>query len=119
MTNGIDFTYLKTVSGGDEAFELNMIETLIVEIDEKMNEMQSNISSLNPEGMRLQAHSLKNLYGVLGVDWLKQNFLHLETGCRQMSKMNLEQQFLQCEKEWQLKKVALDGVMAEYKSRLQ
>lgn len=118
MIEGIDFTYLKTVSGGDEAFELTMIESLIVEIDEKMNAMQANIIELNAAGVRLQAHSLKNLYGVLGVGSLKQNFLQLESGCNQMSKPNLEQQFFQCEKEWQLKKEALDNVMAAYKIRL-
>lgn len=118
MTENIDFTYLKTVSGGDEAFELHMIETLIVEIDQKMTEMQGSISGRDTDGIRLQAHSLKNLYGVLGVGSLKEQFFVFEKAHATMPGDILEQQFFQCEKEWQLNKTALDNVVAAYKSRL-
>ena len=118
MVEGIDFTYLKTVSGGDEAFELNMIETLIAEIDEKMTTIQVKIAELDEEGVRLQAHSLKNLYALLGIEILKQNFLQMETGCQQMSKDSLEQSYFQCGEEWHSKKGTLYNVISSYKMRL-
>lgn len=119
MKENIDFTYLKTVSGGDEAFELTMLETLIVEIDQKMTTMQTCISVSDGNGIRLQAHSLKNLYGVLGIGSLKEQFYVFEKAFATIPVNILERQFQQCEKDWQLSKVALENVVAGYKSRMQ
>jgi HPt (histidine-containing phosphotransfer) domain-containing protein len=118
MTATIDFTYLKTVSGGDEAFELHMIESLISEIDQKMAEMQGCISGHDPDGIRLQAHSLKNICGILGAGLLKEQFFLLEKNGGSMAADLLQKQYMQTEEEWRLNKQALGDVITGYKGRL-
>lgn len=118
MKPEIDFTYLKTVSGGDESFELQMLESLRSEIDEKMHQMQVSIGN-NPDGVRLQAHSLKNLYGILGIASLKEEFYLFEKNGVAMPVEILSQRFLHCYQDWQQSKSALDSAVLDYKSRLQ
>lgn len=118
MKPQIDFTYLKTVSGGDESFELQMLESLRTEIDQKMHEMQTCIGGHDPEGIRLQAHSLKNLYGILGIHSLKEQFFLFEKNGVVMPVEALAQQFLRCHEDWQQNKAALEHVVLDYKNRL-
>lgn len=118
MKPEIDFTYLKTVSGGDESFELQMLESLRTEIDQKMHEMQLSIGS-NPDSVRLQAHSLKNLYGILGIASLKEEFFLFEKNGVAMPVEIMSQRFLHCYQDWQQSKIALESVVHDYRNRLQ
>ena len=118
MNDGIDFSYLESISGGDKEFELSMIRSVTEEIDQKIECAKGGVFSHNPEQIRLQTHSLKNLFAIIGMERLQTEFRLLESGCDSMANEFMQTKILSCEKEWQLKKLALDKIVANYETVL-
>ena len=110
----IDLTYLSTVSGGDKAFEAEMLQSLGAEIDQRMQAVKRAADNNDKEDVRLQAHSLKNLFAMLGLPVLQNVFYSLEAACLTLSDAQLRAQVGEGELEWAGKKTALDKILADY-----
>lgn len=116
MVHDIDLTYLKTVSNGDAAFELTMIHSLLSEIDEKISAAQKSLAGADRSGVRLQAHSLKNLFAIIGIEALRQVCLSLESNCDAIAIAALNEQLSGCARIWENKKKVLASIVADYES---
>lgn len=112
----IDLTYLTTVSGGDKAFEVEMMQSLTAEIDQRMQAIQTAAFAGDREAIRLQSHSLKNLYAMLGLQTLQAAAHSIEAGCHSVAGSQILEQVMCSEKEWNGKKPALQKIIADYQA---
>src|SRR4051794_26199150 len=81
----IDLTYLKTFSGGDEAFEKDMLESSVSDIDKKMNELKKAFARNNPVLIKIASHSLKSLSSITGIAVLYTIISDIEKNCENAS----------------------------------
>lgn len=107
LYEGLDLSYLHTISGGDKDFEKDMLQSLLNEMSEKMAALSTAIQTSDGKNIRLQAHSLKNLAGIIGVPSLAARFKEIEANCEEAPNAYLLQTFLPCERQWEHSKSLL------------
>ena len=108
----IDLTYLETISGGDSDFEREMIQSLMTEIDQKMQAVQAGAFINDSDAVRLNAHSLKNLYGMLGAPVLGEVFYSIEMGCAVMPVGQMAGELAKGQQQWSEIKTALEKIVS-------
>ncbi len=74
----IDLSYLRLVTDGDEEFMKEMMASLVSDIDQRMKALATEVLAGNRKAIHLEAHSLKNLFAMLGVPPLNEFFAGLE-----------------------------------------
>ncbi len=99
-TGTIDLTYVRLVSNGNASFETEMLLSLQLEIEQKMEAIAHDLEEGRREGVRLCAHRLKNLFGLLGSSPLRDAFLVLETECMSVNNDWLIKQYRSCNEAW-------------------
>lgn len=97
---GLDLSYLHTISGGDTAFEKDMMQSLLSEMGEKMTALSTAILQNDVKNVRMNAHSLKNLAGIIGVGTLTEHFKTIEHTCEDVPNSLTLQHFMPCEGQW-------------------
>lgn len=96
----IDLSYLKEFSHGDRAFEKEMLESSVTEIEEKLLLLEKYVNGKNYEHIKAVAHSLKSLMPILGNQHLYQCFYKIEHYEEEMDKSFIEQYFYFIIKNW-------------------
>lgn len=109
----LDLSYLHAVSGGDKAFEMDMLQSMLSEMNERMTALQTAVHTNDTSGIRMQAHSLKNLAGIIGVPSLAENFKGLEASAETAPNVYLLQQFIPCQSQWEQVKGLLEQHLEE------
>lgn len=117
VTSGeIDLTYLSTVSGGDKAFEVELIQSLTAEINQRLQAIETAAFISDKEAIRLQAHSLKNLYAMLGLQSLQKAAFSIETNYLAMTQLQIQELVKKGGREWVENKIALEKIIASYQA---
>lgn len=114
LCEGLDLSYLNSISGGDKEFEKDMMQSLLSEMSEKMTALAVAIQADETKSIRLQSHSLKNLAGIIGVPSLVDRFKEIETVCEEAPNAYLRQLFLPCEGQWARSKELLQQLLETY-----
>lgn len=89
MTNTtiqVDLTYLRTVSGGDTAFEKLLLQNAIADIQLQVNRLSEAWEQKNAAALRSAAHTLKSVAAIAGLT-------SIETLCRTTETSFLDGQF--------------------------
>lgn len=116
-TGAIDLSYIRLVSGGDEVFEAEMLLSLRLEIDQKMEALRHDLDGGRREGVRLCAHSLKNLFGMLGSSPLRETFVLMETESMTVNHDRLSRHFAGCQQGWLAMQQEIAGLLAAYQNK--
>lgn len=74
----MDLTYLNEISGGDEDFIKDMIETFLDETPKDIEQLQSHLKEENWAELGDTAHKLKSSIKMFGFPTLKDQVLSLE-----------------------------------------
>lgn len=96
----INLKYLQSFSGGDSAFEKDIIESSILEVDEKLQELTEVVYLNDRTRIGLLAHSIKSLCSIIGSDTLYTNFKIMEGDSASATKADLEALLLRSEALW-------------------
>lgn len=80
----IDLSYLHSMSGGDEGFIQDMLQTFLAEIPELIDQVEANLSTRNPGALYKVIHKFKPSMSMLG---LKQQ----ENACARIERMTKEE----------------------------
>lgn len=72
MTNAIDLTVLREITGGDRDLERSLFEMFIASSDICLSAMQQNISNPDETEWRIQAHAWKGSSANLGATKLRE-----------------------------------------------
>lgn len=114
LQEGLDLSYLHTISGGDKDFEKDMLQSLLDEMSEKMTALAAAVRADDAKSIRLQSHSLKNLAGIIGVPSLVDRFKEIEAVCEEAPNAYILQVFLPCEGQWACSKELLLQLLDAY-----
>lgn len=74
----LDLTYLNEISGGDEEFIAEMIETFLEETPKDAADMRTHLGEQNWTELGKVAHKLKSSIKMFGFETLKNQVLFLE-----------------------------------------
>lgn len=74
----LDLTYLNEISGGDEEFIVDMIETFLEETPKDVDDMRTQLEGQNWSELGKVAHKLKSSIKMFGFETLKNQVLFLE-----------------------------------------
>jgi len=74
----LDLTYLNEISGGDEEFIVDMIETFLEETPKDVDDMKTQLEGQNWSELGKVAHKLKSSIKMFGFETLKNQVLFLE-----------------------------------------
>lgn len=110
---GLDLSYLQLVSNGDKAFEKEMLQSACAEINAKLALLQVSVENDNREGVRLYAHSLKNLTNIAGALSLVQHCEQMEAASESAPGAELAWQLAGIESLWQQAMAQIEKVLAE------
>ena len=111
----IDLSYLKEFSHGDRAFEKDMLESSLIETEEKLLLLRKSITERKFERMKAVAHSLKSLMSIIGSQHLYQCFYNLEHCDEQMDAESLIQRcFCSIIENWNEIKIKVEEKVEEY-----
>ena len=110
LSEGIDLSYLSMISGGDKAFELSMIITTLDEVDQKFEALSPSTATYDAGSVRLHAHSLKNLFAIIGIDQLRTAFATIEANSSSLRADTFRLHLDHCRDEWRQKRVLLNDI---------
>lgn len=110
----LNLCYLHTISGGDKAFEKDVLQSLLSEMSVKMAALAAALEQSDVKTIRLQSHSLKNLAGIIGVPSLSERFREVEASCEEEPNVSIFQTFSFCEGQWAYSKGLLVQLLNEY-----
>jgi HPt (histidine-containing phosphotransfer) domain-containing protein len=113
----IDLTYIRLVANGNEPFEAEMLLSLQAEIDQKMEAMRYDLADSRRESVRLCAHSLKNLFAMLGAFRLRDGFLLMETESMSVNNEYLKRQYDVLKEDWSQVEQEVALLLAMYNDR--
>lgn len=74
----MDLTYLNEISGGDEEFIVEMIETFLEETPKDVIDMQAQLEAENWSELGKIAHKLKSSIKMFGFETIKNQVVFLE-----------------------------------------
>lgn len=87
----INLNYLKTFSGGDKTFEKDIIDSSLLELDEKIFELKEALQIADRHSIMCLAHSLKSLSSIVGSIHLYNYFKVIEAASSDASAEYLQQ----------------------------
>ncbi len=74
----LDLSYLNEISGGDEDFIKEMIETFLEETPKDLNDIEAHLSTQNWAELGKTAHKMKSSIKMFGFESLKNKALFIE-----------------------------------------
>jgi CheY-like chemotaxis protein len=89
METAFDFTYLRDVSGNNEEFIREMIQTFIQTIPPILSEMNTSVSKKDWESLSRLAHQIKPSFALMGMNDLKTELVYIELNGK--AKNNLQE----------------------------
>jgi HPt (histidine-containing phosphotransfer) domain-containing protein len=113
----IDLTYIQLVANGNSPFEAEMLLSLQSEIEQKMETMRHDLEVSHREGVRLCAHSLKNLFGLLGCSRMRDAFLLMETESMSVNNDWLRRHYASFKNDWMQVQIEIARLLATYDDR--
>lgn len=94
-----DLGYLRSVSGNNQAFLQEMIQTFVETIPPVLNEMDTCLSENNLKKLSRLAHQIKPSFSLMGMDSLRNNVVQIEEHADQKKELHelqrLTQEFIQ------------------------
>lgn len=110
-----DLTYLKSFSLGEKEFEKDMLESSLVEMEEKMQELDENIQRVKTRNIMQLAHSLKSLASIVGIGELHTLYKDIELNSDSFPIETIKHQYLKAKEIWQESQVVLNEfIIKEY-----
>jgi HPt (histidine-containing phosphotransfer) domain-containing protein len=113
----IDLSYIRVVANGNAPFEAEMLLSLQSEIEQKMEAMRHDLENGHREGVRLCAHSLKNLFGMLSCSRLRDAFLLMETESMSVNNDWLRRHYALLKSDWMQVQGEITRLLATYDDR--
>jgi len=111
----IDLSYLKSFSNDDKEFEEDLLKSSLIDVEQKMEELQQCVLLKDGRKIMQTAHSLKSVSAIIGINVLYEQFKaieiqHLEKGYSS----DTELQISHVNALWQRAKIKLEALIAEY-----
>ncbi len=85
-SNAYDLTYLKTISGNDEAFIRDMMQTFVDTMPAVIQQMAHAAQSNDLETLARLAHQIKPSFSLLGIQGLQATILFIEENGKQKTR---------------------------------
>jgi len=112
---GIDLTYLKSISEGSKEFEKEMLQALITNMDSKVEILSAYVLEKNANSICMQAHSLKTLSNIMGITALYEQFRDMELKHAENEyTSDTEQEFAEAEATWQQARLQVIKIIETY-----
>lgn len=82
MNLNLDFTYLNEISGGDQEFINDILETFLIEMPKDMENVSNGINNNDTQIIGKMAHKVKATLHLLGLEELKNHAFNIEQAAK-------------------------------------
>lgn len=83
QTSAFDLTYLRSISGNDQEFLQEMLQTFVQSIPPVLQEMEDALQETDWKKLSRLAHQIKPSFGLLGISKLKKTVFYIEENAHQ------------------------------------